>query len=351
MFTQLHIKNFTLFQNASFDLSPGLNVVIGQNASGKTHFLKAAYCIAAVLAENGKQQSLEAPSKTFLQSAMANKLTHVFRPESLGRMVRKRQGPKRERCELTGQFSDNSLNISFSFATQSKSEVSLEQVPTRWHDITPVYIPTREILSLYPNFVSVYENRYLEFEETYRDLCLLLGVPALRGARDNRIKKLLDPLEGAMGGSVFLDKNGRFYLKVPGQGNMEMPLVAEGIRKLAMMARLVMNGTLMERGTLFWDEPDTSLNPKLITYVARFIMSLAQSGVQVFIATHSLFLLRELEILHKSKKFKDVPARFFALHPVEEEVTVQTGEDLDELDPIDSLDEELSQSDRYMEAQ
>lgn len=351
MFTKLQVRNFTVFQEARFALSPGLNVVLGQNASGKTHFLKVAYCIAAVLAENGKQQSLEAPSKTFLQSAIANKLIHVFRPESLGRMVRKRQGSKRERCELMSQFSDKSLNTSFSFATQSKSEVSLEQVPSRWNDITPVYIPTREILSLYPNFVSVYESRYLEFEETYRDLCLLLGAPAIRGPREKRIKKLLEPLEGAMGGSVFLDKNGRFYLKVPGQGSMEMPLVAEGIRKLAMMAQLVMNGTLLDRGMLFWDEPDTSLNPKLITHVARFIMSLAQSGVQVFIATHSLFLLRELEILHKSERFKDVPARFFALHLGDEEVTVQTGEDLDELDPIDSLDEELSQSDRYMEVQ
>lgn len=343
------MKNLTVFQEADFALSPGLNVFVGENGSGKTHVLKTAYCISAVLAENGKRQAADAPSKTGLQSAIADKIVNVFRPESLGRVVRRRQG--RERCEIWAQFDDQNLNIAFSFATQSRSDVSVERLPRRWSGVTPAYIPSREMLSLYPNFVSIYENRYLEFEETYRDLCLLLGNPAIRGPREKRIKKLLEPLEDAMGGSVVLDKNGRFYLKLYGQGNMEMPLVAEGLRKLAMMARLVANGTLLDQGILLWDEPDTSLNPKLIVQIARFIMELAKSGVQVFIATHSLFLLRELEILHKSRSYQKVPAGFFALKPEEEGVLVQAGSSLDELDPIDSLDEELSQSDRYMKVQ
>ena len=347
MFTRLLVQNFTVFQKSDFDLSPGLNVFIGENGSGKTHVLKIAYCVAAVLTGDGKRKYSEEPSKTGLQSQIGDKIVGVFRPESLGRVVRRRQG--RERCEIKAYFSDKSLNINFSFATQSRSEVSLEKLPTKWSDITPVYIPSREILSLYPQFLSIYEQRYLEFEETYRDLCILLGIPVERGPRTQRIKRLLEPLEEAMGGAIVLDKNGRFYLKLTGQGNMEMPLVAEGIRKLAMLTRLVGNGSLLDHGMLFWDEPDTSLNPKLIVHVAQFIMELAKYGVQIFIATHSLFLLRELDILRKSKKYRQVPANFFALHPEEDGVVVQAGKALDDLDPIDALDEELNQSDRYME--
>lgn len=348
MFKKLQIKNLSVFQEANLKISPGLNVFVGENGSGKTHLLKAAYCIAAVLASNMKKKNVDAPSKSGLQAEMADKLIGVFRPESLGRLVRRRQG--RERCELGAEFDQRDLDISFSFATQSKSEVSLTQIPKKWAEKeTPAYIPSRELLTLYPNFISVYENRYLEFEETYRDLCLLLGVPAARGPREKRIKNLLDPLEDAMGGSVFLDKNGRFYLKIPGQGNMEMSLVAEGLRKLAMLARVIMTGSLLDQGILFWDEPDTSLNPRLISKEARFIMELAKSGVQIFTATHSLFLLRELDILHKNEKYQDVSARFFALHPGDDGVSIQSGKVLDDLDPIASLDEELSQSDRYME--
>jgi hypothetical protein len=47
-----------------------------------------------------------------LQIAIADKIVNVFRPESLGRIVRRRQG--RERCELAAQFSDKTLKIAFS---------------------------------------------------------------------------------------------------------------------------------------------------------------------------------------------------------------------------------------------
>ena len=114
------------------------------------------------------------------------------------------------------------------------------------------------MLTIYPGFVSVYENHYLEFEETWRDTCILLGAPGVRGPKEKRrAGSSSEPLEKAMGGKVELDKNGRFYLNTPEQGRMEMPLVAEGYRKLAMIARLIATGSLLDKGYLFWDEPET----------------------------------------------------------------------------------------------
>ena len=159
-----------------------------------------------------------------------------------------------------------------------------------------VYLPTRELLTLSPGFVSLYETSYLPFEETWRDTSLLLGAPLARGPREKQIKRLLGPLEEGMNGKVELDKAGRFYLNTAGV-SMEMHLVAEGLRKLAMVARLIATGSLVDKGFLFWDEPESNLNPRIIKLVARTIVHLADSGIQVFIATHSLFLLRELELL------------------------------------------------------
>ena len=73
--------------------------------------------------------------------------------------------------------------------------------------------------------------------------------------------------------------------------------MAEGLRKLAMIARLIATGSLIGTGSLFWDEPEANLNPKVIKNVARTILQLCQSGIQVFVASHSLFLMRELDIL------------------------------------------------------
>ena len=155
-----------------------------------------------------------------------------------------------------------------------------------------------------------------------------------------------------MGGRLVLDRNGRFYLK-NAQGTMEMPLVAEGVRKLGMLARLVATASLTGGGTLFWDEPETNLNPKLMRGVAEALLRIANEGVQVLAATHSLFLLREFEVLMQRDEFSQTPCRYFALAPPAADggVTVQQGDDLADIDPLALLDEDLDQSDRYLDAQ
>ena len=272
----LHLKNFTAFGASKLNFSPGLNVIIGENGLGKTHLLKLPYAAMAVSAELGRNQLSSQPSKTLLQPRMAQKLVDVFRAESLGRLARRQQG--RNRCEVRVEFDHSRWNLSFSFATNSKSEVVVERVPSGWIDKAPVFLPTRELLSIYPGFVSLYDGRHLEFEETWRDTCVLLGASALKGPTAHRIAQVLRPLEDEMGGQLVWDRNDRFYLKQPGVGNMEMSLVAEGHRKLAMLARLIATGSLLDKGCLFWDEPESNLNPKLIREISLRSSIFAETG-------------------------------------------------------------------------
>ncbi|QEI42428.1 DNA replication and repair protein RecF [Dolichospermum sp. UHCC 0315A] len=345
MLNNLNIKNFTVFPSANLQFSKYLNVIVGENGSGKTHLLKVAYSALATSWEESRKPTSSTPTKALMQTRLADKLINVFRPESLGRLARRKQG--RERCDIKLLFEDKKFNFEFSFSTNSKTEVLIEQVPKGWLDTSPAYIPTRELLSIFPNFVSVYEGHYLEFEETWRDTCILLGAPLQRGTKEKRIQELLAPLETSMGGSIELDKNGRFYLKNE-RGRFEMPLIAEGQRKLAMLARLIATGVLMDKGFLFWDEPEANLNPLLIKQVAQSIVSLSKIGIQVFIATHSLFLLRELEILMTDEQNTELNSRFFGLHFSDDGVVVKQGDTIDEIGDITTLDEELAQSDRFI---
>ena len=343
MLTSLHLKNFTVFPDATMQFGKQLNVIVGENGLGKTHILKAAYCTLAVSARGAKETGGANPTKTYLQTAGASKLRAVFKPDELGRLARRQVG--RNRSEVEGQFSEEQFNLGFSFNTSSKSEVTIDQAPLAWIQETPIYLPTRELLTIYPGFVSLYETTHLPFEETWKDTAILLGAPLAKGAREKKIRQLLKPLETAMGGSVDLDAAGRFYLKTA-TGMIEMHLAAEGLRKLAMIARLIATGSLVDKGYLFWDEPEANLNPKLLKLIAQTILDISQSGIQVFIATHSLFLLRELYILQQSKETVD--ARFFGLHLKDDGVEVHQGETMDDIGDISALDEELSQSDRYL---
>lgn len=349
MLKSLRLKNFTVFPDAHFTFGKNLNVFIGENGSGKSHVLKAAYAAIAVSAQRAANTPNDLPTKAFLETAMADKLRNVFRPDALGRLARRRRRGH-NKCKITYEFQNKRLNLSLTFSTAAKSGVTILKTPTNWADKLPVFLPTRELLTIYPGFVSLYETSHTEFEETWRDTCILLGKLLARGPREKLIKELLSPLEDAMGGSVELDKSGRFYLNVAG-GNMEMHLVAEGLRKLATIARLIGTGSLLDKGYLFWDEPESNLNAKVIKTVAKTILQVARSGVQVFIATHSLFLMRELHIL-RQRDFNGVAARCFGLH-IESEgaVSVQQGETMDDIGYIAALDETLQQSERYIDTE
>lgn len=175
MIKLLAIENFTVFPSATLTFGQDLNIIVGENGAGKTHLLKLAYSVLATSAEEGRKPTAGSPTKAVLQTHLGEKLLNVFRAESIGRLASRNQG--RTRCDVAVKFRDGKLDLSFGFASQAKAEVQIAKAPRGWSDTAPAYLPTRELLTIYPGFVSMYEQHYLEFEETWRDTCLLLGAP------------------------------------------------------------------------------------------------------------------------------------------------------------------------------
>jgi predicted ATPase len=342
MLKTLKLSNFTVFEEVEFEFASGLNVFVGENGAGKTHVLKVAYSVLASMPSGIPTP----PSKSQRESRLADKLSEVFKPDRLGHLVR--SGAQNESGVVDCSFSNSEYDLNFSISSVTESDIEYHLVPTGIQLSRAVFFPTRELLSIFPNFVSLYETTHLRFEGTWRDTCLYLGAPLLKDYRQSKIKELLAPLEVALGGTVELDQKGSFYLK-GAEGRREIHLVAEGHRKLAMLAQLIANGSLSKGSYLFWDEPEANLNPLVIKVVAKVILQLCLRGIQVFLASHSLFLLRELDILLQTKEFKSIPARFFGLHSAASGVRVHQGPTIDDIGEITSLQEELSQSDRYLE--
>lgn len=337
-------KSFGPFAEVAVDFSPALNVVVGDNGAGKSQLLKLLY--AATVPLTSGDESL---TKSALGRDIAARLVGVFRPDSLGRLTNRVQG--RSRAELCVAFRGMTEPLEFSFASNSRSEVTVGKHPSRALEDTPVFLPTRELMSLYPGFVSLYNERQLEFDETWRDTADLLGRAPLRGPRSEDAATVLRPVEDILEGRV-QESDGRFVLSRRGVGNIEMPLVAEGLRKLAMIVRLVQSGVLLQRGYLFWDEPEANLNPRSLHRVAQMIVTLARSGVQVFVATHSVFLLRELTLAHSSLPDEEAAGlmRVIALVRGESGVVARSASSVDDL-PLDSLaalEAEIAQSERAL---
>lgn len=348
MIGRIDISNFTRFRNESLEFSPGLNVFLGANGTGKSHVMKLLYAsIRSLMNPHPPKPIQQAPTKTLLETTVAERLIGVFVPDTLGRLATRCQGLNRAEISLyLGR--EQIPALAYSFSTRSTTAVQVNVCPTGWEETTSVFLPTREMLSLYPNFVSTYQSVQIPFEETWYDLAVLLGTPLPKGPHIKDVDKLLTPLEKALDGKVILE-NGRFYIKT-GAGKMEAHLLAEGLRKIGTLAQLVANRCLTTHSVLFWDEPEANLNPLLIELAAETIMGLVKQGMQVFIASHSLFLMRQLYLLSQ-KEHKENRYKYFSLTPQEEDGTVHisTSASMDGLGEITFLERQNEQNTRLME--
>ena len=79
-------------------------------------------------------------------------------------------------------------------------------------------------------------------------------------------------------------------------------LLAEGMRKLGLLWQTDSGTERCLKGSiLFWDEPETNLNPKLFGPLVEILLELQRMGVQIFIATHDYVILKELDLRMNSQ--------------------------------------------------
>ena len=302
--TRLKLERFTAFEALDFKPSPGINVLVGANGTGKTHLMKVAYAACDV-------------SKTDI--GFAEKIVRVFMPSggAIGRLV-KRRGES-SHCSVRIRRGDRRLQVSFSnHATVADSATVRGARRWRTVPVESVYVPVKEMLANAPGFRSLYAQREIHFEEVYADILDRAYGPALRGPAPFERKRLLTILQKAIDGKVHA-KNEEFFLRNK-QGNLEFSLLAEGMRKLGLLWRLIQNGTLLEGAVLFWDEPETNLNPKLFGSVIEILLELQRMGVQIFIATHDYAILKELDL----RKRQDDELVFHSLHRDDGEIVCHT---------------------------
>ena len=123
-----------------------------------------------------------------------------------------------------------------------------------------------------------------------------------------------------MDGTVVV-KGEEFFLRR--HGDLEFTLLAEGIRKLGLLYLLIQNGSLAEGSVLFWDEPETNLNPSLFKPVIEILLQLQRIGVQVLLATHDYVILKEIDLQTRDTD----RVAYHALYQQDSAVSIDTSHD------------------------
>lgn len=312
---RLWLKNFTVFREASFDFASGtgINMFIGENATGKSHVLKLLYAVESSMWE---QQPGGKQARQIKFEPLEASLAGVFRTgtESLRALIRRPDTRALASFRLDWAHGGT---ISVDLSRNKITRNPLREGPVHRgmalnvHAQRPVFLPTREMLSVFPGLAATIQNRELEFDETYAHLADALNLPNLKGEALRKMKPLLTRVEEALGGAE-TKKDGRFYVKLD-EEIFEAHLVAEGLRKVATLARLIRNGRIAPGAILFWDEPEANLNPVLMRKMVEVLLALARGGVQIFLASHDYLLTQTLSLEAEHAGTQTPPMRFFGL--------------------------------------
>ncbi len=104
--------------------------------------------------------------------------------------------------------------------------------------------------------------------------------------------------EHVIGGRIAISETGDLSFRENGR-NFSLPVTAMGIANLGILALLIERKVLDEGTFLFIDEPEAHLHPAWQVIMAESLFELSRQGVNIAIATHSVDILKWLEVRAK----------------------------------------------------
>ncbi len=229
---KLDIQGFAIFkQPLQWRGHGGLNLIIGENDTGKTHLLKLLYAVTRAAEEYWKKA--EGPSPMDLSEVLALKLRWVFLPQQLelGRLV-SRGGSYRLKADL-GMSGNGSLQFEFGKDTTSKILQLHSEGLSALQGLRANYLPPKEILSIFDAIVATREAQEIAaFDDTYYDLVQDFRQPTTAGKWQRNVARAVKHLdEVTCGGEVEMDANGIWFRR--GNERYNMHQTAEGSRRSA----------------------------------------------------------------------------------------------------------------------
>lgn len=352
MIRKLAVEGVTVFpQREAFHFVPGVNIIVGGNDSGKSHLMKLCYAISKWACDGNRR---ELPEVWAEEKRLRRDLLRVFGTHQLTSLTARNRGNGQAtlQASLEGhKVPLGAAELAFHFtAGQEEEGLHIKKLPQRFLSENAVFISPREVLSIYPCYMQA-GKRYPELLDSASwELCRALEEEPDSTPIPEALRYVIKQIETLFAGKL-QRINGRFYLQRLGQEPLELNLIAEGFKRLGTLGLLIGNGTVRAGTSLFWDEPEMNLNTSHLPLLVSIILGLCRAGVQVMLTTHSLFLLRELVIQLADRLNSRVSRKFFGLQPPGNSnsgVRTSTGDTLDEIDHIDSLEAEMEQADRYL---
>lgn len=291
---RVQLKNYGVIEQFSSDQFSNINLIIGENGTGKTFLLKALYSAVRSLEEYKRGDDIKS-----ITEVISEKLRWTFQVERLGDMVSK---TAEDGLSLDVQLGND--KIGYQFSQSASSKVGSTTAPDKGKDGNSVFIPAKEVLSLFSVILKSREvDKVFGFDDTYYDLAKALRVSPSRGRNNTIFADSRRLVSDVIDGRVEYDEiSGKWSYRNKKNQKFSIGATSEGVKKIAIMDRLLVNGYIGNHSILFIDEIESALHPEAICQFLEMIDMVANDmGLQVFITSHSYFVIKKLYLIALKK--------------------------------------------------
>ncbi len=300
--TRARLKNISLFDDVTINFCDGINVIIGENGTGKTHLLKAIYAFCETQANDDEK---EWDQRYFYRFDKTLK-------EMFGKSPADLIKDEISACAELSFIYDGNAYSNEIWKNGDYSGVSQVYETEQTKDVIPaVFIPAKEFLTHSKGFMSLYEKVRMAFDKTYYDIIKKSLLPETKIASETALA-VIPIIDEIIGGSIVVE-NDMFFIQKKNGAKIEFTVEAEGFKKVGLLWQLLMNDSINQGTILIWDEPEANINPKVIPQVVQILLELSRRGVQVFVATHDYITAKYFE----TKKNENDAVLFHSLYKSE----------------------------------
>ena len=279
----------------SFDCQSfsNINLVIGENGTGKTFLLKALYSATRAMEEYKRGDDIKT-----INEVLAEKLRWTFQVDKLGDMVTRSSNES-----LFFEMKLGTDQIGYQFSSSATSKVVPATAPSGKRETNSIFIPAKEVLSLYSIILKSREvDKSFGFDDTYYDLVKALRISPKKGKNYTAFSNSRKLLNSVIDGKVEYDEtSGKWFYKNNRSQKFSIGATSEGVKKISIMDRLLSNGYLDNQSIIFIDEIESALHPTAICQFLDMVAKIATDmDLQFFISSHSYFVIKKLALIAKT---------------------------------------------------